>query len=216
MKFKKDLENIGFKFNDYDPYIANRLVNGYQHTVRFHVDDLLSSHVDPKVNDRFQVWLEKMYGKYKAVEPTRGKKHDYLGMLVDFTEKGKVKIDMVKYVESMIEDFPEKINKISKTPAAENLLEIGTGKLLDKAKSKAYHTTVAKGLFLCKRSRPDIQPTIAVLSTRVKSPTESDWKKLIKMLEYLKGNSKICLKLKADNLQAVKWYVDASFAVHPD
>ena len=84
--------------------------------MRFHVDDLLSSHVDPKVNDRFQVWLEKMYGKYKAVEPTRGKKHDYLGMLVDFTGKGNVKIDMVKYVESMIEDFPVKINKISKTP----------------------------------------------------------------------------------------------------
>ena len=90
LKFKKDLENIGFKFNDYDPYIANCMVNGIQHTVRCHVDDLLSSHVDPKVNDRFQVWLEKMYGKYKAVEPTRGKKHDYLGMLVDFTEKGKV------------------------------------------------------------------------------------------------------------------------------
>ena len=35
LKFKKDLENIGFKFNDYDPCIANRLVNGYQHTVRF-------------------------------------------------------------------------------------------------------------------------------------------------------------------------------------
>ena len=63
---------------------------------------------------------------------------------------------------------------------------------------------------------PDIQPTIAVLRTRVKSPTESDWKKLIKMLEYLKGTSKLCLKLKADNLQVVKWYVDASFAVHPD
>ena len=36
------------------------------------------------------------------------------------------------------------------------------------------------------------------------------------MLEYLKGTSKLCLKLKADNLQVVKWYVDASFAVHPD
>ena len=55
-----------------------------------------------------------------------------------------------------------------------------------------------------------------MLSTRVKSPTESDWKKLIKLLEYLKGTSKLCLKLKADNLQVVKWYVDASFAVHPD
>ena len=62
----------------------------------------MSSLVDPKVNDRFAVWLEKLYGKYKAVEPTRGKKHDYLGMVVDFTEKGKVIIDMVKYVESMI------------------------------------------------------------------------------------------------------------------
>ena len=90
LKFKKDLEQIGFKFNDYDPCIANRMVNGNQHTVRFHVDDLLSSHVDPKVNDRFAEWLEKMYGKYKAVEPTRGKKHDYLGMVLDFTEKEKL------------------------------------------------------------------------------------------------------------------------------
>ena len=134
-----------------------------------------------------------MYGKYEAVEPTRGKKHDYLGMIIDFTEQGKVIIDMVKYVEPMVEDFPVKISKASKTPAAENLLDIGTGKLLDKGKSEAYHTTVAKGLFLCKRSRPDIQPTIAVLSTRAKSPTESDWKKLIRMLEYLKGTSKLCL-----------------------
>ena len=55
LKFKKDLEKIGFKFNDYDPCIANRMVNGNQNTVRFHVDDLLSSHVDPKVNDRFAV-----------------------------------------------------------------------------------------------------------------------------------------------------------------
>ena len=57
--------------------------------VRFHVDDLLSSHVDPKVNDRFAQWLEKMCGKYKAVEPARGKIHDYLGMVVDFMEKGR-------------------------------------------------------------------------------------------------------------------------------
>ena len=51
MKFKKDLEGIGFKFNDYDPCIANCMVNGKQHTVRFHVDDSLSSHNDHKAND---------------------------------------------------------------------------------------------------------------------------------------------------------------------
>ena len=81
---------------------------------------------------------------------------------------------MVKYVESMIDDFPVKLNKGAKIPAAENLLDIGTGKLLDKGKAEIYHTTVVEGLFLCKRSRPDIQPTVAVLSTQVKATTETD------------------------------------------
>ena len=216
LKFRKDLEGIGFKFNPYDPCIANRMKVGAQHTVRFHVDDLLSSHVNPKVNDKFASWLEKMYGKYKAVEPTRGKVHDYLGMIVDFNEDEVVKIDMVKYVENMIRDFPAKITKKSKTPSSDNLMDIGTGKALVGEQAEAFHTTVAKGLFLSKRSRPDIQPTIAVLSTRVKSPNESDWKKLTRLMEYLNGTKELTLRLWADNLRVVKWYVDASFAVHPD
>ena len=126
-----------------------------------------------------------------------GGKYDYLGMLVNFKEKGKAIIDMVKYVESMVEDFPVKICKISKTPAAENLLDISTGKLLNKANSEIYHTTVAKGLFLCKRSRPDIQPTIAVLSTRVKSPTESDWKKIDKNAGIFKRNFKVMFDIES-------------------
>ena len=56
-QFKKDLEEIGFIFNPYDMCVANRFVNGKQHTIRFHVDDLMSSHVDKKVNDDFYKWL---------------------------------------------------------------------------------------------------------------------------------------------------------------
>ena len=67
-----------------------------------------------------------------------------------------------------------KLNKEANTPAVENLMDIGTGKLLDTGKAELYHTTVAKGLLLCKRSRPDIQPTIAMQSTQVKAPTETD------------------------------------------
>ena len=53
-KFQTDLEGIGFKFNPYDPCIANRSVKGKQHTIRFHVDDIMSSHIDPSVNDEFK------------------------------------------------------------------------------------------------------------------------------------------------------------------
>ena len=53
LKLKDDLESIGFTFNPYDVCVGNRMVNEKQHTVRFHVDDLMSSHEDSKVNDEF-------------------------------------------------------------------------------------------------------------------------------------------------------------------
>ena len=60
-KFWKDLEGQGFKINPYDPCVANRTVEGTQHTITWHVDDLKSSHLNPKVNDKFlaQDYLRK-------------------------------------------------------------------------------------------------------------------------------------------------------------
>jgi hypothetical protein len=75
---------------------------------------------------------------------------------------------------------------------------------------------VAKALFLCKRAGPDIQPTIAVLCMRVKGPNEADWAKLVRLLKDLNGTKELTLTLSADNLHRIEWYVDASFAVHPD
>ena len=53
-KFQTDLESNDFIFNSYDPCMANKMVNDKQQTIRFHVDDVMSSHVDPKVNDEFE------------------------------------------------------------------------------------------------------------------------------------------------------------------
>ena len=52
-KFKKDIEQIGFKINSYDPCVANQMVNSTQHTITWYVDDIKSSHVDKKVNYDF-------------------------------------------------------------------------------------------------------------------------------------------------------------------
>ena len=52
-KFRKDLEGEGFVFNAYDPCVANKLVREAQMTIKFHIDDLMSSHIDPTVNDDF-------------------------------------------------------------------------------------------------------------------------------------------------------------------
>ena len=100
--------------------------------------------------------------------------------------------------------------------AAPDLFSESKGATLDEPRKQAYHTFVAKGLFACKRARPDIHPAIAVLCTRVKEPKENDWKKLLHMLRFIKGTENDKLILTADSLHILKWYVDVSFAVHPD
>ena len=54
-ELRRKLESIGFEFNPYDPCVANRVVENKQQTVRFHVDDILSSHMNKKVNDDFHL-----------------------------------------------------------------------------------------------------------------------------------------------------------------
>ena len=120
---------------------ANRIAKGTgkQQTVCFHVDDLKSSHVDPKVNDKFLKWLNKMYGAHGEVKATRGPIHDYLGMTFDYSEKGKVKIGMVDYVTAMVEDFPIKLgpDDIEADPAPDKLFSKGNGpKLAPKDSAK--------------------------------------------------------------------------------
>src|SRR5210317_2369503 len=97
-RFRKDLEGIGFIFNNYDPCVANKKIDGKQLTIRFHVDDIMSSHVDPTVNDDFLIWLNRKYGEHGKVKATRGKEHNYLGMTLRF-KNHEVEVDMTEYVK---------------------------------------------------------------------------------------------------------------------
>ena len=77
----------------YDPCTANRLVDGKQQTILWHVDDCKLSHVYANVNDKFIDTLRKEYesifqdGSGKMTV-SRGKVHTYLGMTLDYSGKG--------------------------------------------------------------------------------------------------------------------------------
>ena len=217
-KLRKDLESVGFVVNPYDPCVANFQQNGSQLTVVWHVDDLKVSHRETAVVDDFIFWLRSKYeDDVGKVKESRGKVHDYLGMELDFSNVGTVQIKMPKYVDEMIESFPhsKELQREVVSPASEHLYLINEkGTKIDSERADTFHTIVAKGLFLTKRARPDIMTTIAFLSTRVREPDEDDWKKLIRLLRYLKGPRNLFLTLQADNSSLVKWFGDASFAVH--
>ena len=203
-KFRKDIESIGFKVNPYDPCVANRIVNGKQHTVTWHVDDLKSSHVDSKVNDQFLEWLKNKYASDEIgeVKVMRGKKHDYLAMTLDYSIPGVLRVDMTKYVISMINDFPDKLEGVGKFPWTDKLFTVYTkSKKLEHKKAKIFHTFVMKGMFLCKRGRQDIQPGIAFLATQTTKSNEGDWAKLVKIMYFLKASQNEVASMSADDTQ---------------
>jgi len=48
----------------------------------------------------------------------------------------------------------------------------------------------------------------------VKKPDVDDYKKLGRVVKYLRSNPHLALE--ADNTMVIKWWIDAAFAVHSD
>ena len=104
------------------------------------------------------VWLHKTYERLfddgsGAMKLKRGKIHKYLGMQLDFSVAGQVKITMFDYIQEMLEDFhkfdPNKT--ISRTPASDHLFKVRDDQpKLDEQKDQIFHTCTAKALFATK------------------------------------------------------------------
>jgi hypothetical protein len=159
--------------NPYDSCVANKVIKGKQCTVGWYVNDNILSHVDPKVVDEVLATIEQYF---PGLSIERGNKLNFLGMEIDFFEKGKLKLGTVDYLKNMIEEFEEIISKYGESldrqyphPAAKWLFTIKPdSKPLEESKGDVYCSFVAKLLWVEKQSRPDIEPTVSFLSTQVK------------------------------------------------
>ena len=60
-KFTNSLTGVGFKINSYDPCAANKMIDGQQMTICYHVDDCKLSHRMSKFNDQMIKWLRQEY-----------------------------------------------------------------------------------------------------------------------------------------------------------
>jgi hypothetical protein len=193
------------------------MINGKQMTIIWHVDDLKASHVDAFELTKFASYLSSIYG---GLAVQQGKKHhDYLGMDVDYSEKGKVKISMINYISNVLKEFPEHLGATATSPVADHLFKVrdeSEAELLPKEQAQDFHHVVAQLLFLSSRARCDIHTAVIFLCTRMKQPDEDNWGELKRVLKYLKGTSGLKLTLSVNDMPIIKWWVDASYAVHED
>jgi hypothetical protein len=217
-KLSAKIEESGFVINPYDWCVSNKMINRKQCTIIWHVDDLKISHVDAKVNTHVINLINDEFGQEAPLTITRGKIHEYPGMTLDFSSPGKVRVIMKDYVQGMLDEIPDDMDGIAATPAPKHIFDVNeiNPVKLDEEKSVMFHHNVAKLLFLYKRAKPDIQTAVAFLCTRFKSPDEDDYKKLARVMKYVRATLHIPLTLEADNLRLMKWWVDADCDVHPD
>ena len=87
---------MGFKINPYDPCVVNKVIGGSQCTICWYVDDTKILHSDSKVVDSVISNIESKFGKMTV---TRGDKHTFVGVDIEFAKTGTVVLSMDDYVE---------------------------------------------------------------------------------------------------------------------
>ena len=83
-KLSKHLIDHGFVQNEYDMCTFNKMVNGEQITVQFHVDDLKVLHKDQSVLEDFLGNLRSEFGQEDELTENKGLIHKYLGITIDY------------------------------------------------------------------------------------------------------------------------------------
>ena len=104
-KLLTDLMAIGFKPNPYDLCVVNKVIKGKQMTIAWHVDDLKVSHHDPAKIDELTKYIASIYSK---ITMKCRRVCDYLGIMVDYREKGKCKITIKEYTKKYWTHSPRK------------------------------------------------------------------------------------------------------------
>jgi hypothetical protein len=138
-------------------------------------------------------------------------------MILDFTQDGAMKDDRKYYIQGMLDKFPFKVKPSQTLPWTEKLFKVQEdAKQLDEERRSIFHTFVMKAMFICKRARPDIKPALSLLSSRVNDANKGDWKKLLRVMSFLKGTIDNVFTLKADDTTTLTWFIGVAFAVHGD
>ena len=216
-KLSASLKSRGFVINDYDWCVANKNINGKQCTIVWHVDDLKISHVDPKVVDEVIASLKAEYGQVGEMTVRRGKVHDYLGMKLDFSKPKQVVVNMEEMIDEILSDAPEDMDGVATTPAADYLFKVrDSAPKLDEERAILFHRKTAQILFVAQRGRPDLRTAISFLTKRVHSPDEDDYKKLARVVKYMRKTKFLRLTIEATFLDQNHWFIDGAFAVHAD
>lgn len=142
-------------------------------------------------------------------------------MNITINQKDSIEIEMKDQLQEAIDMFVssegEKVNEEVTSPARPRLRDVNSnGVLLNKGKKEAFHSIVAKLLWIMKRARPDLETAISFLCTRVSKSDEDDWIKLRRVIAFIQCTIEDVRIIGASDLNKIFTWIDSAYAVNPD
>ena len=184
----------------------------------WYVDDNKVSHADPSVVTDV---IELMKTHFGDLTVTRGKEHRFLGMNIKINKDKNIEIEMKDQLLEAVHMFEQaessEVNDTVTTPARPRLRDVNPEcTQLGSDKQDAFHSIVAKLLWIMKRARPDLETAIAFLCSRVSKSDKDDWLKLKRVIAYVKCTIDDVRVIGASSLADIYTWIDAAYAVNPD
>jgi ribonuclease HI len=136
----------------------------------------------------------------------------YLGMRIAVGEKG-ISLDMIEYLDRVLDDFGDVGD--SKAPGTSDAMMDDISEPLREEERLKFHATVAKLLYLVKKTRTDGLLMVSKLAGRVTCANEGDMRKLMKLIGYFRNTRNYGIMLAWNSLFKVEFYVDASYNCEP-
>ena len=133
--------------------------------------------------------LNQEYDDIMPLTASRGRVHDYLSLVFNYSEPRRVIIQMYQYIAGVIEDAAErcKTGVESATSAPSHLYDVRDPDTVEvykfsKEMKEEYYSLTVQCLYLSKRARPDLQTSVTFHYTHVLSPDEDDDLKLARTI----------------------------------
>ena len=129
---------------------------------------------------------------------TRFKVHKYMVTALDFSNYVKVKITIINYINSILNETPSDMDGEAVIPVENHLFEVQYYvEEITTEEQNIYWSFVTNILFLCFRARPDIELSVAFPKTGLNDLDLYDYKNQSRLIHYLRTTKDLPLTLEA-------------------
>ena len=216
------LKNIGYKQCPNEPCLFRKQRNNNKEisVLSVYVDDVFHTYRGERMRDELYAGMRN--GRISEPTIQRFKKDgdviSHLGISILKLPNRRLFLSQPGYTNEILEKYQPK--KSYKTPCNDQILQRVNKELLESERCdlNKYVSKLMKLMYLGNRTRPDILPTLSILSTKMKNPSNEDMEKLDRVIGYIYDtkNLGITVRFYPDSNFELFAYFDAAWAVHQD